>query len=161
MKLIVGLGNPGEKYKNTRHSAGFLVADELQKIKLPKDVIVKKSDTFMNESGDFVKKMVDQYKADPSDLYIIHDDLDIPLGSYKIQFGKGPKDHNGMKSVDEVLGTNEYWRVRVGIDNRPQENKPMGEVYTLEDFTDEERKVLDNTTKKICKKLATSFKNIN
>jgi PTH1 family peptidyl-tRNA hydrolase len=158
MKLIVGLGNPEGKYKNTRHNAGFLVAEELQKTKLPKDVIVKKSDKFMNESGDCISVLLHEYKVDPSDLYVIHDDLDIPLGSYKIQYGRGPKDHNGIKSVDEVLGTNEYWRVRVGIDPTSR-GASRGEEIVLDEFTPEERKVLDNTIKEICKKLVTSFKN--
>lgn len=161
MKLIVGLGNPGEKYKNVRHNTGFLVVDVLQKTKLPKDVIVKKSDVFMNDSGSFAAKLIKNYKLETKNLVIVHDDLDIPLGSFKIQFGRGPKDHNGIKSVDDALGTNEYWRVRVGIENRPQESKPSGEVYTLEDFTKDERIILDKTINEICKKLATSLINTN
>ncbi len=156
MKLIIGLGNPGEEYKNTRHSVGYMVVDELNKSKLPKDFIVKKPDTFMNDSGSFVKKMVDQYKLDLNNLYIIHDDLDIPFGSYKIQFGKGPKDHNGILDIEEKLGSKDFWRLRVGIDNRPLDNKPMGEVYTLENFTDEEKQPLEKTIKEVCKKLVTS-----
>jgi len=148
MKLIIGLGNPGERYKNTRHNAGFLVADELKKIKLPEGVVVKKSDMFMNESGSFVKKIVDKYKSDLSNLYIIHDDLDIPLGSYKIQFGVGPKVHNGVNSVEEELGTKDFWRVRIGVDPTSR-GASRGEVIVLEDFTDEERKMLDLTIKKV------------
>jgi len=161
MKLIVGLGNPGGKYKNTRHNVGFLVAEALQKTKLPKDFVVKKSDKFMNESGSFVKKMVDQYKIDPSNLYIVHDDLDIKLGEYKIQFGVGPKVHNGVNSVEETLGTKYFWRVRVGVDNRKSDNRISGEDYVLEDFTGDERKILDTIIKELCKKLVTSFKNTN
>jgi PTH1 family peptidyl-tRNA hydrolase len=161
MRLIIGLGNPGEKYKNTRHNAGFLVVDELQKTKLPKDFIVKKSGTFMNDSGSFVKSLYTKYNLQNTDLYIIHDDLDIPLGSFKIQLGKGPKDHNGIKSVDETLGIDEYWHVRIGVDNRPLDNRPMGEEYVLQNFSDEERLILNKVIKEICKKLATSSKNIN
>lgn len=163
MRLIVGLGNLGEEYKDTRHNAGFLVAEALSaqirnlKSQTPNKskILVFKSQNFMNESGSFVKKLVDQYKLDLSNLYIIHDDLDIKLGEYKIQFGKGPKDHNGIKSVDEALGTNEYWHVRVGIENRNQESgiRERGEEYVLQDFTDEERKILDNTTKRVLKDL--------
>jgi len=156
MKLIIGLGNPGEAYKNTRHSVGYMVVDELNKSKLPKDIVVKKPDTFMNDSGTFVKKMVDQYKLDLNNLYIIHDDLDIPFGKWKIQFGHGPKDHNGIIDIEEKLGTKDFWRVRIGIDNRPLDNKPMGEVYTLEDFTEEERKVLENIIKEVCHELITN-----
>lgn len=152
MKLVVGLGNPGSSYLNTRHNAGFLVVDALQKIKLP-DMILRKSDTFMNESGSFVKRMVDQYKLNLKDLYVIHDDLDIKLGEYKIQFGKGPKDHNGLKSVDESLGTDQYWHIRIGVDNRPGDNKPLGIEYVLQDFTKDERETLDKTINEVCHKI--------
>ncbi|HUC95200.1 MAG TPA: aminoacyl-tRNA hydrolase [Candidatus Saccharimonadales bacterium] len=151
MKLIIGLGNPGERYKNTRHNAGFLVADELQKMKLPVGVVVRKSDTFMNDSGSFVKKIVDKYKPDLSDLYIIHDDLDIPLGSYKIQFGVGPKVHNGVNSVEIELGAKDFWRIRVGVDSRNPNDRTSGEEYVLQDFSEEEKKILDGIIEKICK----------
>ena len=153
MKLIIGLGNPREEYKSTRHNAGFLVADKLQKTKLSANVVVKKSDTFMNDSGLFVRKLVDQYKLDPSNLYILHDDLDIPLGSYKIQFGVGPKDHNGINSVESEIGTKDFWRVRIGIDNRKPDDRIPGEEYTLQNFTEGERKILDGVIEKICKEL--------
>ncbi len=154
MKLIVGLGNPGGEYENTRHNAGFFVVDELQKQKLPKGVIVKKSDTFMNESGAFVKKLISKYPSIPiSSIYIVHDDLDIPLGSFKIQLGKGPKDHNGIKSVENELGSKDFWRIRVGIENRDPANKIPGEEYTLQDFTSEERKVIDKMVEKVCKEM--------
>ncbi len=156
MNLIVGLGNPGKDYQNTRHNVGFMVVDELQKLKLPKDVILKKSDQFMNESGKCIDVLIHRYKAKMSDLYVIHDDLDIKLGEYKVQFGRGPKDHNGLKSIDESLGTNEYWHVRVGIDNRPLDNKPMGEEYVLQNFTDEEREVLNRTIKKVASSFLSS-----
>jgi PTH1 family peptidyl-tRNA hydrolase len=155
MKLIIGLGNPGKDYENTRHNTGHMVVDELQKTKLPGGAVAKKSDVFMNESGSFVKKLVDHYSLSSNDLYIIHDDLDIRLGEYKIQFGKGPRDHNGIKSVDEALGTDQYWHVRVGVDNRPLDARPMGIEYVLQNFTDEERKMLERVIKEVCKKLAT------
>ncbi len=156
MRLIIGLGNPSEGLRNTRHNAGFFVIDGLQKKKL-KDFVLKKSDVFMNNSGSFVKSVVSKYpNLKLSDLYIVHDDLDIPLGSFKIQFGKGPKDHNGIKSIDDELGTSAYWHIRVGVDNRNPDNRPPGEDYVLQDFTDEERQILDKTIKTICKKLATS-----
>jgi PTH1 family peptidyl-tRNA hydrolase len=103
----------------------------------------------MNDSGSFVNGFVDKYKLDLSNLYIIHDDLDIKLGEYKIQFGKGPKDHNGLKSVDDSLGTDQYWHVRAGVDNRPLDNRPMGEEYVLQNFSDDERVILDITIKKL------------
>lgn len=157
MKLIVGLGNPGEKYVSTRHNTGFLVADTLSaKVRNSKSealnkskILIFKSRSFMNESGAFIEKLIKQYGIKSQDLYIVHDDLDIPLGSYKIQFGVGPKVHNGVNSIEETLGTNDFWRVRVGIENRAQRSGLSGEEYVLQDFTEEERKVLDSTIKKL------------
>jgi len=161
MKLVVGLGNPGVEYQNTRHSVGFLVIDELKKTKIKGDVLFCKSDLFMNNSGDFVKKLSTKHSVLSTDLYIVHDDLDIPLGSFKIQFARGPKDHNGIKSIDEKLGTKEYWHIRIGVDNRPLDNRPLGEEYVLQNFTDEENKKLGVVSKEVCKKLATLLANTN
>jgi len=155
VKLIVGLGNPGSEYVNTRHNAGFLVVDELHNQKIPKDVIIKKSDVFMNDSGSFVLSLYTKYNIQNTNLYIIHDDLDIKLGEYKIQFGKGPKDHNGILDIEDKLGTKDFWRVRIGVDNRPLDNKPMGEEYVLQNFKEEERAILDKIIKEVCKKLVT------
>lgn len=102
-----------------------------------------------------MKKLVAQYSLNTSDLWIIHDDLDIPLGAFKIQKGKGPKVHNGILSIEEKLGTDDFWRVRIGIDNRSSQDKIPGERYVLEDFTPEERKILEGTIEEICKKLVT------
>lgn len=152
MYLIIGLGNPGKDYEKTRHNAGFLVIDELKKTSNYKAF---KSDKFMNDSGLFVKELDSKFRIPHSDLYIIHDDLDIALGSYKIQFGRGPKDHNGIESVENELGTKDFWRVRVGVDNRPLDNRPMGEEYVLQNFSDSEMVVLERVIKEICKKLET------
>lgn len=153
MRLIIGLGNPGEKYKNNRHNAGYMVIDELLK-SLPEDVVAVKTDVFMNESGSVVKKLTEKYKVDPEDLYVIHDDLDIPLGSYKIQKGRGPKDHKGILSIERELETSDFWRVRVGIDSRGMDNelRTKGEDYVLQDFTDEELKKLRKVIKDLTKK---------
>lgn len=153
MKVIVGLGNPGIKYVNNRHNVGHMVIDELQNLKL-KDKILK-SDKYMNDSGLFVKKLKEKYpKMQLSDLYIIHDDLDIPLGAFKIQFGKGPKVHNGLNDIYENIGTSDFWHVRVGVDNRDPENRTEGKEYVLEDFTEEEKLVLNGVIKQICNQLA-------
>ncbi len=161
MKLIIGLGNPGEDYKNTRHNVGFLVVDALlaqirsskSEIRNKSQIQVFKSQNFMNESGSFVSGLTKRYSLNPSHLYVIHDDLDIRLGEYKIQLGHGPRDHNGIKSVDDALGTDQYWHVKIGIDNRPLDNKPMGIEYVLQNFTDEERKILDNVVDEVCHKI--------
>ena len=157
MKLIIGLGNPGEKYRNNRHNVGYMLADKLKTKSLKlKGVIVVKTNTFMNESGSFVKKIISQYPDIPvSSVYVVHDDLDIPLGSYKIQFGKGPKVHRGLQSIEEVLG-GDFWRVRVGIENRIKNNelRIKGEQYVLEDFTKEEEVILDKVIGKVCKEIS-------
>jgi len=155
MKIIIGLGNPGMKYVNNRHNVGFMVIDELQNLKL-KDKILK-SDKFMNDSGLFVKKLKDKYpKMQFSELYVVHDDLDIPLGSFKIQFGKGPKVHNGLNDIYKKTGSSDFWHVRVGVDNKrslPQGGRVPGREYVLSDFTGEEKTILDGVIKQICNQL--------
>ena len=155
MKLIIGLGNPGIDYAETRHNVGYKVIDELLKNKSIKNTLARKTNVFMNQSGKFVESQTSKYQTKEEDLYIVHDDLDIPLGDYKIQFGKGPKDHNGLKSIDDALGTGEYWHVRIGIDNRPGDSRPMGEEYVLQNFSDEEKVIIEKTIKEVCKKLET------
>lgn len=154
MKLIIGLGNPGIKYANNRHNVGYITVDSLLSTAHSKNMIVKKSDKFMNNSGSFVLKNLKAYGIVPEALYVIHDDLDIKLGNYKIQFGKGPKVHNGLNDIYDKLGTKDFWHIRVGVDNRSAESRTKGEDYVLEDFTDEERHILDKAIKEICKKLA-------
>lgn len=155
--LLIGLGNPGEKYKNTRHNAGKMLAGWISKEQRAKnkeqgDFEAVEMDCFMNVSGNFVRKIIQNTqntrKARKSDilgkpenpegnirfsdsledrssgslsfpnLLIAHDDLDLRLGSFKIQFGKGPRLHKGILSVEQALGTKEFWRIRIGIENR-------------------------------------------
>src|SRR5438105_10350247 len=115
MKIVVGLGNPKEEYASTRHNVGFMLVNKLTNLNLPNTKLFKSS-VFMNDSGKFVKKIFKSKNLD--DLVIIHDDLDIPLGSYKIQKGKGPKLHNGLLSIEKELGKDDFWRIRIGVDNR-------------------------------------------
>lgn len=146
MKLIIGVGNPGSKYKNNRHNVGYMVIEKLQESKTPNLKAVK-TNTFMNESGIAVKKLANVQV--PSALFVVHDDLDIKLGEYKIQLGKGPKDHKGLNSIYEELGTKDFWHVRVGVDNRDPNNRISGEEYVLEDFTNEENEVVRKTIGKL------------
>lgn len=152
MKVIVGLGNPGSKYVHNRHNVGHMVVEKLQKSKTPK-IKASKSDKFMNDSGSFVLGLTKRLTLDPKRLFVVHDDLDIKLGEFKIQFGKGPKVHNGLNDIYEKLGTNEFWHVRVGVDNRDPENRAKGDEYVLQDFTLEEKVKLDGVIKQICNQL--------
>jgi peptidyl-tRNA hydrolase, PTH1 family len=173
MKLVVGLGNPGEKYEGTRHNVGFLVADKLVgekswskskgapltyvHIKIGnEEVEVIKPSTFMNESGQAVKGPLNKHKElTTQDVYVIHDDLDIKLGEYKIQLGKGPKVHYGIESVEKCLVTDQFWRVRVGVENRKVRGNMgiPGMKYVLQKFTKEEWEVLDEVVGKIVQEL--------
>ncbi len=144
MHIIVGLGNPGSKYKNNRHNVGQMFVDYLKNQSAGWRTKIKtvKTDVFMNQSGSFVKKIVSDLELRISDLIIAHDDLDIPLGKFKIQKGVGPKLHNGLESIENTLGTKDFWRIRIGVDNRPAENRIDGETYVLQDFTKEEKESL-------------------
>lgn len=171
MKLIVGLGNPGEKYSKNRHNVGFMVVEKLSEqmknekwevskkfnaeMIQTKEYILAKPQTFMNDSGVAVSKLCQFYKIKYEDLYIVHDDLDIKIGNFKIQYGKGPKVHNGLKSVEEKLGSDQFFNVRVGVENREVRGNGgiPGVVYSLQDFTDSERKIVDEVIAKIVDEL--------
>jgi PTH1 family peptidyl-tRNA hydrolase len=156
MKIILGLGNPGVEYANTRHNAGILLVDNFSQrlsssygwrreknkfiFKTDKFMLVKTASVFMNESGSITPS---------GQFYLVHDDLDIRLGEFKIQMGKGPKVHNGVESVENALKTKDFWRIRIGIDNR---TTPVdGETYVLQKFSSEERKILDGVFESIIK----------
>lgn len=154
MKLIIGLGNPGEQYKNNRHNVGYMLIDRAKTDgRQNKNLVFVKSNIFMNSSGEVVRKLVKSNSTKIEDLYIVHDDLDIPLGSYKIQFGVGPKDHNGIKDIEDKLGTSDFWRVRIGVDNRNKDDRTPGEKYVLEDFSNGELEILDSAMEKCLKEL--------
>jgi len=186
MKLIIGLGNPGKRYEKTRHNVGCLVANRLWSLvssnaewKLEKkfksniykpetrDFILAKPQTFMNDSGNAVVALATFYKLHATDIYVIHDDLDIVLGEYKIQKGKGPHDHNGLNSIYNKLGSKDFWHVRVGIENRKNfsilgfqiSKKMRGEKYVLQNFTEREVEIVDEIVDKIVKELMRVFSN--
>ena len=131
MKLIVGLGNPGKDYETTRHNVGFMVIDKyLGNVKykekfnglfyekeLKEKVIFLKPQTFMNNSGFCVKKYVDYYKISPKDILVIHDDLDLQLGKIKYKYDSSSGGHNGIKSIINMLNTQKFFRLKVGISN--------------------------------------------
>lgn len=144
MKLIIGLGNPGTKYLKNRHNAGHMFVEWA----ISNKQWAIKSNVFMNDSGKFVKANLSNL-TNLANLFIAHDDLDIPLGKYKIQFGVGPKVHNGILSIENSLNTKDFWRIRIGIDNR--KNPVEGEKYVLEDFTNEELEILEGVFNAIIK----------
>ncbi len=136
--LIAGLGNPGTKYNNTRHNIGFMVLDyiaeknnadkwksafnaDTSSFILPNGdkAILLKPKTFMNLSGESVQAAIKFYKLEPENLIVVHDELDIPTGEVKIKQGGGSAGHNGIKSIDKLVGNN-FHRVRIGI-NHPRE----------------------------------------
>jgi len=179
MKLITGLGNPGEKYSNTRHNVGFLFLDSLREIFLyQKDIsatewnkekifsselaflkegsrivaTMQKPSTYMNRSGEAVAKLIRKYEiVDLADNFIlVHDDLDIPLGKFKIQRGKSPLGHNGVNSVEERIGIVDFKRVRIGVEARENRNIP-GEDYVLTRFSKEEKEIIDEVIQEAIK----------
>lgn len=153
MQIIVGLGNPGVPYAGTRHNAGMMLVELLsQKLtndygwrkhydslifKTPDLVLIKTKDIFMNESGRLLQGLPE------GELYVAHDDLDIKLGEYKIQKGIGPKVHYGLQSIEGAWGTKDFWRIRIGIDNRTTQIE--GETFVLQKFTLGEKAILEDT----------------
>ena len=166
MKLIIGLGNIGEKYAKNRHNAGFMFVDylswewnsrmetkwHLDKYmdaeifllkKDAKEYVFAKPQSYMNKSGEAVRQLMKKYAVSPSDLIVAHDDLDVPLGKSKIQTGTGPKVHNGILSIESSIKTSDFMRVRIGVDNRNGDRSMPGEAYVLQNFKPEEQDILD------------------
>lgn len=161
MKLIVGLGNPGFQYENTRHNVGFMVIDEIAKkmnlninqkkfdslLFVNSDFILLKPLTFMNLSGKAVKSVVDFFKIDISDIIIVCDDLDIKLGQAKIKISNSSAGHNGIKSIIEKLETSNFYRLKIGI-GRPENKETKLSSYVLGKFNSTEKKVIDKVIDK-------------
>ena len=165
MKLIVGLGNPGSEYSNTRHNVGFEIIDKyLNKYNLVSNktkfegiyidtvinnnkVIFLKPQKYMNLSGEVVKKYVDYFKIDINDILIIHDDLDQEIGKIKLKQNSSSGGHNGIKNIENNLNTKNYKRLKIGISNNKNVNT---KDYVLGKFSKEERKILDKTIEKSC-----------
>jgi PTH1 family peptidyl-tRNA hydrolase len=176
MKLIVGLGNPGSSYQKTRHNVGFMVVDALasaldlnfsnnQKFKSQmatgqlgeEKVIILKPETFMNLSGDSVSLAANFYKIDPKDIVVIHDDLDVDLGTTKIRAGGSSAGQKGVQSVIERVGTKDFYRFRVGI--RPQEGQKIpAEDFVLGKFTPSELGLIKENIPDIVQKIIQSIR---
>ena len=170
MLLLVGLGNPGSNYTNTRHNIGFKIIDAInlhfklskQKPKFKgllttgsiesKKIYAIKPLTFMNNSGTAIKELIDYFKIDAKDVFVFHDDMDIDLGKVKAKFGGSSAGHNGIESIDKSIGK-EYSRVRVGI-GHPKDQKKVNS-HVLDDFNDNEEERIQDVTENIVKLLPT------
>ena len=156
--LIVGLGNPGKEYEKTRHNAGFIAMDFFankkavgysekfgglfNKIRVgDNEVFILKPLTYMNNSGQSVIQVVNFYKILPSDVVVMHDDMDIPVGEVKYRTKGSAGGHNGLKSIIAHLGTQEFKRVKIGV-SKPSEMTVIDHV--LGKFSKEERKLIDD-----------------
>jgi PTH1 family peptidyl-tRNA hydrolase len=171
MKLIIGLGNPGYKYSKTRHNIGFRIIDEIanqRKFRVKKQekealtgsfhlqgdkVILAKPQTYMNNSGLPVRKLIDWYNIDVQDILIIYDDLDLKVGQMRIKRVGGHGGHNGMKSIFKHMNTNQIPRIRIGI-GRPPEYMTVSD-YVLGKFTKTEKKEIKKVVTKASKAVET------
>lgn len=184
MYLVVGLGNPGTKYEDTRHNAGFFFVDRMSEflgwdsyydvtdweevgkmyeIRYARaagveKVMFVKPLTFMNASGTAVRSIVRERKIKLADEFVLaHDDLDVPLGKYKIQTGVSPKEHNGVLSVERALSRRNFTRVRIGVDARGDDRSVPGEEYVLEKMTKEDLEKMDEAVADAVKQLRQSM----
>ena len=180
MIIIIGLGNPGKKFQKTRHNLGFIFVDYLKRkyqfpsfqIKedlfskissgkiLKEKVILVKPQTFMNLSGEAVKAIKDYFKVPSEQIWVIHDDLDLPLGKAKISKGKGSGGHKGVQSIIDSLKTKNFIRFRIGI--MPKDKKVIKKEFVLDKFSKEELRIILPLKKKLALALETAIeKGIN
>jgi peptidyl-tRNA hydrolase, PTH1 family len=189
MILIIGLGNPGKYYARTRHNVGFMMVDKLQeewnfpefefnkkfdteisegKINPPLPpgegggegkILLAKPQTFMNRSGEAVKKIMKFYKLKPSDIIVIHDDLDIDLGKFKISADSSAAGHRGVESIIDALGTKNFKRLRIGIEGTEMRKKRKipGDKFVLKKFTESEKKKVSELLTNIEREIQTRF----
>jgi PTH1 family peptidyl-tRNA hydrolase len=158
--ILLCLGNPGEKYENTRHNVGFLVADEvaerqhapIQRLKFKaltniltisgEKVLVMKPVTYMNLSGEAVKPAADFYKIPPDHVLVVSDDTALPVGKLRIRKGGSAGGHNGLKSIIQHLGTDQFPRIRVGVGEKPHPDYDLAD-WVLGKFQGEDKKAID------------------
>lgn len=163
--LLVCLGNPGEKYENTRHNVGFMTADEIgervhmpiQKLKFKaltnicelggEKVLVMKPVTYMNLSGEAVRQAADFYKIPPERVLVISDDVSLPVGRLRIRAGGSAGGHNGLKSIIGHLGTDQFPRIKIGVGEKPHPDYDLAD-WVLGKFTGEDKKTIDDAVKR-------------
>lgn len=161
IRLIVGLGNPGPEYEQTRHNAGFWLVDNLSTSPLSREsrfnalaaksriggqeVWLLEPQTYMNRSGQSVGAIARFYKIAPDDVLVVHDELDLPPGAAKLKKGGSSGGHNGLKDITAALGTQDYWRLRIGIGHPRNVNLQQQVVdYVLHRPRKEEQELIDN-----------------
>ncbi len=160
--IVVGLGNPGKKFENTRHNLGFMVVDffakknEFPDFELSKKyeslicenerAILVKPQTFMNESGKAVVKLTTHYKLPTTNLVIVHDDIDLPLGKIKIVKDSGAGGHRGVESIINNVGTKDFIRLKIGI--CPEKKSTDTEKFVIQKFTKEKMGIVNESIKK-------------
>ncbi len=161
VKLIIGLGNPGNKYEHNRHNAGFLAIDDylknIQSINCQSSfkaqicelhfgaqkVFFVKPQTFMNLSGEAAKAIADFYKVDASkDILVVHDDVDLPFGNLRATDSSSAAGHNGVQNIIDTLSTQNFHRIRIGVESRTDKTIPPTESFVLQNFSGEELKKL-------------------
>ena len=173
MNLIVGLGNPGQAYANNRHNIGFMCVNHFAKtqgVRLDKKqgqarigtgevaggkVVVARPQTYMNQSGQSVSRLIKRFNINPDDLLVIHDDLDLPLGTIRIRRGGSSGGHKGINSLITDLDRQDFIRIRVGIgrptifENDTQNKEDEIIAYVLSDFTPEEKQIINKVTPRV------------
>lgn len=170
MKLIVGLGNPGEQYAQTWHNLGFIILDSLRTtgidefgpfrenkkfsaavshgINPEEKIVLAKPQTFMNRSGVSVKALASFYKVPPEDIWILHDDIDITLGKIKISLNASSAGHKGVQSIIDELGSQNFVRFRLGIKQDPPSSIPTDE-YVLQKIDTKSKLLIDKVVQEV------------
>lgn len=175
MICLAGLGNPGKRYRETRHNFGFLVLDEFARLHLPQaswrldskveaeiiedtfqgqQLLLAKPQTFMNMSGRAVRALLKNRPLELTDLWVLHDDVDLELGIVRVRLGGSAAGHNGVQSVITEMGNANFWRVRLGIG--PESDLPLDDFVTMP-FTDEELQVAGAVGKRMADVLAVAL----
>lgn len=166
MKIIIGLGNPSEKYTGTRHNIGFYFLNKLKtewnfpgfefskkfnaEISKDKEIILVKPQTFMNLSGEAVRNVLDFYKLSPEDILVVHDDKDIASGEYRIANDSSSAGHNGVQNIIDLIGTQKFKRVRIGIG---AETDLPSDVFVLQKFSDEEKEKIEKVLSEVLEEI--------
>jgi PTH1 family peptidyl-tRNA hydrolase len=172
MKLIIGLGNPGQGYSNNRHNIGFMCLKHFSKehrIEFDRkqanarvgrgkvegiDVVLAKPQTYMNLSGQSVNRLMHNFKLKAEDIIVVHDDMDLPLGKVRIRGGGSSGGHNGINSIIQEIGTRDFIRIKIGIgrpekdEDEPHDGRDIVD-YVLSNFTAEEKKLLEPSIEKV------------